>query len=106
MNCIMTICTDRKCKQWFTIIRMMILFCSFESAHKTSTTIRRVKFACNNGIAYSISSFVAIGMTKVINFLANHYDLFRHNRFLNKRFCLEPVAAQTAVGSTYYKIQR
>ena len=34
------------------------------------------------------------------------YDCFRHNRFLNKRFCLEPVAAHTAVGSTYYKVQR
>lgn len=29
------------------------------------------------------------------------YDCLKHNRFSNKRLCLEPVAAQTAVGSFY-----
>jgi len=29
------------------------------------------------------------------------YDLLSHNRFSSKRLCLEPVAAQTAVGSSY-----
>ncbi len=61
------------------------------------------------GFAFTQSSFFHMTMNikfrKGFCFFANTasfcYNWFRHNRFLNKRFCLEPTAAHTAIGLFY-----
>lgn len=53
---------------------------------------------------FSASIFVKIGNRFVFfaNMAGFRYDCFRHYFLLDRKFCLEPVAAHTAVGSLYY----
>lgn len=88
MNYSMTIYTNRKYIQWFIVIWMMILLCSFESARKTSTTIRRVKFAISNSVTDSSSCFIFYFIQGVIMFSPNYiFKTISNSLFCCFTFC-------------------
>lgn len=96
----------------FAFITLVIFFVSEKMRLLTFFSLR--VFFCSNTLAYPAKILMAIlcrsifiEIRKGLNCFAITtflgYDWFRHNRFLNKRLCLEPVARYTlAVGSSYY----
>lgn len=69
MNNFVTLDTNWKNKQWFRIIRMMILCAFFQPTHKTSLSVCRFKFTNSNSPVYSIMCFANFGITKSVAFI-------------------------------------
>ena len=123
--CLNSVCNSPVCfsKIWAFLFNSINIFKILLFAYCAITIFLHVLFAVFCSVLFSamksvtyfaislkaiFSMFAFVKFRKRLSFLADTtsfcYDLLRHGCFLNKQLCLEPVAAQTAVGSFYYKV--